>query len=193
METADITALLVDWRRGDRAAFDRLLSLVHRELRAAAAAQLRRMGGVATLSPTALVNEAYLKLVDQTHASWNDRGHFMAVAATAMRHILVNYARASRAAKRGGNWLRVTYDENSLEKDDAADALLAVDEALGHLRGQFPRLASVVELRFFGGLTEREIAAVLDVDERTARRDWCKAKALLALSLSQKPASPAAA
>lgn len=181
---SQITHLLGAWRDGDRAAFDAVFPLVYTQLKQSAAAQLRRVGGAQTIGQTALVNEAYLKLASQGKIEWQDRGHFMAVAATAMRHILVNYAKSRQANKRGGDWLRVTYDESSARQDTKCDKLLALNDALEQLAREHKRLAKVVELRFFGGFTEAEISDSLDINERTARRDWHKAKTLLSLNMA---------
>jgi len=184
-----ITELLVAWRGGDRAALDRLFPLVYEELRRISHRQLGAERAGHTLSTTALVHEAYLKLVDQTRAQWVDRAQFYAVAARAMRRILVDYARRHRAAKRGGDRERVSLDVQNLGEplaeapaaaaDERADTLIALDDALARLAELDERLSRVVECRFFGGLTEEETAAVLGVTARTVRRDWVKAKAWL--------------
>lgn len=186
-EIADITAILSSWRRGDHRALKRLVPLVYDELHALAHCQLRRVAPGNTLDATALVNEAYLKLVDHGRIEWQDRQHFLAVSALAMRHILVNAARASGARKRGGDLRRVTYDEARLTNARRAETVLALDEALKRLADEQPRMAAVVELRFFGGLTEGEIAETLAINERTVRRDWAGAKALLSQALSASP------
>ncbi|MDQ3136846.1 MAG: sigma-70 family RNA polymerase sigma factor [Gemmatimonadota bacterium] len=175
----DITALLADWQRGDAGAVDRILPLVYDELRRIAHRQLRVERPGHTLSTTALVHEAYIKLVDQTRAQWADRGHFLAVAAGAMRRILVDYARRDQAAKRGGGQHPVTFDDALSLTEDRADTLVAVDEALTRLAALDERLSRVVECRFFGGLTEEETATALQVTARTVRRDWVKAKGWL--------------
>jgi len=175
----DITGLLVAWRAGDRAAFDRLFPLVYDELRRVAHRQLGRERPDHTLGTTALVHEAYLKLVDQTRAQLTDRAHFFAVAARAMRRILVDYARRHRAAKRGGAQAPVSLDDTMLLADQRADTLVALDEALTRLAEVEERLSRVVECRFFGGLTEEETAETLAVTARTVRRDWVKAKGWL--------------
>ena len=175
----DVTGLLVAWRQGDATAVDRLFPLVYDELRRIAHRQLSRERSDHTLGTTALVHEAYLKLVDQSRAQWADRSQFFAIAARAMRRILVDYARQHLAGKRGGRRERVTLDEEMLSLDDRADLLLAVDEALDRLRDLDERATRVVECRFFGGFTEEETAAALGVTERTVRRDWVRAKAWL--------------
>jgi RNA polymerase sigma factor (TIGR02999 family) len=162
-----------------------LVPLVYRELRAIAHRQLgapMRARG-ATLSTTALVNEAYLKLVSDHRRTWNDRTHFLALAAVAMRQILVDRARARATLKRGGAFAHVTLDEGALAGGDEPEVLLALDEALDRLATLAPRLARVVELRFYGGLSEDEIATVLGVTTRTVQRDWAKARMLLRRAL----------
>jgi RNA polymerase sigma factor (TIGR02999 family) len=157
---------------------DQLVTQAYDELRAIAHARLAARGG-GTLSTTALVHEAYLKLVDQSQAGWRNRSHFQAVASLAMRHVLVDCAKARHALKRGGTRRRITLDDEELSVDDQAEALLELDEALHRLAELDPRLARVVECRFFGGLTEEEIAEALGVTVRTVRRDWAKARVLL--------------
>lgn len=176
-DESDITGLLLAWRAGDRSALDRLFPLVYDELRRIAHRQLGRERSDHTLGTTALVHEGYLRLVDQTRARWEDRAHFFAVAARAMRRILVDYARRHRAAKRGG--ARVSLDDATLLADERADTLVALDEALTRLTDVDERLGRVVECRFFGGLTEEETAEALGVTARTVRRDWVKAKGWL--------------
>jgi RNA polymerase sigma factor (TIGR02999 family) len=166
-------------RSGRREALDELTVLLYDELREIAHRHRARRADDATLATTALVHEAYLKLVDQSQAHWNDRAHFLALAAVAMRHILTDRARARVTAKRGGARESVTLDDDVVASDDAPDALLQVDEALAWLDTIDARLARVVELRFFGGLTHEEIAAALGVTVRTVERDWAKARILL--------------
>lgn len=163
---------------------ERLVALVYDELRGVAHRQLRRRRPGQTLDTTALVHEAWLKLVDQTGAAWHDRAHFLSVAGVAMRHILVDAARRRAARKRGGEDLRVTFDElqpgrNEPEADACAIEILALDEALISLAALNERLSRLVELRFFAGLTEKETAEALGTSERTVRRDWLKAQAFL--------------
>lgn len=181
----DITGLLVAWRAGDREAFDRLFPLVYEELRRIAHRQLRREHRDHTLGTTALVHEAYLKLVDQTRAQLTDRAHFFAVAARAMRRILVDYARRHRALKRGRAPARVSLSDAALIAEQRADTLVALDEALTRLAEVDDRLSLVVECRFFGGLTEEETAEALAVTSRTVRRDWAKAKGWLFQALRE--------
>ena len=171
--------LLTELRSGRRESLDRLLPLVYEELRAIAHRQLAARGRGGTMQTTALVHEAYLKLVDQSHAQWKDRAHFLALASLAMRHILVDRAKARVALKRGGEQKRITLDEEEIGVDDQPDALLQLDDAMTRLAAVQPRLARVVECRFFGGRTEEEIAAALDITVRTVQRDWAKARMLL--------------
>ena len=187
--SGEITELLVAWRAGNGDAHDRLFPLIYDGLREIARRQRRSAQPPDTLGTTALVNEAYLKLVDQTRVQWINRSHFFAVAATAMRRILVDHARRHRALKRGGATERfVSLDDASLRgealsTDDRADVLLALDDGLTRLAQIDQRLSRVVECRFFGGLTEEETAAALDVTPRTVRRDWVKAKTWLHAAL----------
>ena len=175
----DITGLLLDWQGGDADAIDRLLPLVYDELRRIAHHQLRGERADHTLGTTALVHEAYVRLVDQTRVQWADRAHFFAIAARAMRRVLVDYARQHRAAKRGGSAEPVSLDEAVVAAETRAESLIALDDALGRLASLDDRLCRVVECRFFGGLTEEETASALHVTSRTVRRDWVKAKGWL--------------
>ena len=168
-----------DLRLGSRESIDRLIPLLYNELRQIAHRHLASRRDGATLNTTALVNEAYLKLVDQSRAHWNDRVHFLAIAAVAMRHILTDRAKARSSLKRGGDRIRVTLDDNTVGLDDAPDALLQITDALDRVAKIDARLARVVEYRFFGGLSNEEIAAALGVTERTVERDWIKARMLL--------------
>lgn len=173
------TDVLTELRSGQGESIDRLLPLVYQELRAMAHRQLAARGRGGTLQTTALVHEAYLKLVDQTRSDWRDRAHFLAVASIAMRHILVDRAKARIALKRGGDFQQITFDEQSIAADDQPEALVQLDEALERLGTLGPRLVRVVECRFFGGLTEEEIAEALGLTVRTVQRDWAKARMML--------------
>ena len=170
-------------REGDGRPLDRLVPLLYDELHQLAHRELRRRGGAATLKTTGLVHEAYLKLIDQTRIEVQDRGHFLALAATAMRHIVIDRARSRQTLKRGGDWRRVTFDEDALAADPRPEALLALDEALDRLERFDQRLCRVVECRFFAGLTVAETAAALEVSPRTVDRAWQKAKAWLYLEI----------
>jgi len=183
-QPADITAQLQAWAAGEPAARETLFPLVYDELRRIAHRQLQREWQGHTLDTTALVHEAYLKLVDQTRVDFTDRAHFFGVAANAMRRILVDYARRYLAEKRGGAPRRVTLTDDMLVADERADTLLAINDALDELSRIDERLSRVVECRFFGGLTEEETAEVLGVTARTVRRDWTKAKGWLHRTLT---------
>lgn len=175
----EATALLLELRSGDAAAADVLFPLLYDELREIAHRQLRRERSSHTLSTTALVHEAYERLVDHTRTGWEDRAHFCAVAARAMRHVLVDYARRRSALKRGGGQRPLPLDEGRVAVDEQAELLLSLDQALDRLGALSERLGRVVEMRYFGGMTEEETAEALGVSVRTVRRDWVKAKAWL--------------
>ncbi len=175
----EITVLLREMRNGAGDAMERLLPLVYDELRRIAHRQLAGERDGHTVSTTALVHEAYFRLVDHRHAEWDSRAHFFRVAALAMRRVLVDYARQHRAAKRDGALRQVPLDDAVLVVTQRADLLLGLDEALTRLAALDARQGHVVECRFFGGLTEEETAGVLGVTARTVRRDWIKAKGWL--------------
>jgi RNA polymerase sigma factor (TIGR02999 family) len=182
-----ITELLAQARDGDSSAFDQVYSAIYEELRRLARARRRKqLVSGETLNTTALVHETYLKLCKVSHHSYSDREHFLAVAATAMRQILVDESRHRLRAKRGGGARHESIDEGSVEKEAVyrdAETVLTVNEALEQLGHSNPRLEKVIEHRFFGGMTERESAVALGVTERTIRRDWVKARAWLRLHL----------
>jgi RNA polymerase sigma-70 factor (ECF subfamily) len=182
-----ITALLMQLSAGNREVEAQLIPKVYGELRRLAAGCMRAERGNHTLQPTALVNEAYTLLVRQTQLPWQSRAHFFATASQLMRHILVDYARMRRAAKRGGVQSQVTLSEAVLQSEDRTIDVLILREALEHLAQLDPRQARIVELRFFGGLKFEEIAAVLDVSDRTIKRDWSMARAWLKGELSKQP------
>jgi RNA polymerase sigma factor (TIGR02999 family) len=186
----EITRLIIEARRGSHDALDRLFPLVYEELSAMAHRALLRERVDHTLSTSALVHEAYLRLVDQERTTWNDRVHFLAIAATAMRRILVDYARRQKRLKRGGERRSVTLDDAMLVADERADTLLALDEALAGLGTLSERLSRVVECRFFAGLTTEETAAALQVTTRTVERDWQKARAWLYAQLRDQSPQP---
>jgi RNA polymerase sigma factor (TIGR02999 family) len=177
------TGVLEQLRSGRREALDQILPLVYDELRAIAHRRLSSQASTGTLATTALVHEVYLKLVDQSRARWNDRAHFLALAAVAMRHILADGARTRIALKRGGAQQAITLDEQMVASDEHPETMIEIDEALERLAKVDPRLAAVVQYRFFGGLTNEEIAEVLGVTPRTVDRDWTKARMLLKLEL----------
>jgi RNA polymerase sigma factor (TIGR02999 family) len=170
---------ILEQLRGGPESLDRLVVILYDELRDIAHRHRAARGDVETLATTALVHEAYLKLVDQSSAHWNDRAHFLSLAAIAMRHILVDRARARMSAKRGAGREPVTIDEAMIASDDRPEALLQIDDALDRLAQIHARLARVVECRFFGAMTNDEIAEALGVTSRTVERDWIKARMLL--------------
>jgi RNA polymerase sigma-70 factor, ECF subfamily len=184
-EPSQVTQLLKHIESGDRSAIDRLFAAVYQELRSLAAQFFRREPESNTLQPTALVHEAYVKLVDQRDVDWQGRTHFFAVAAQAMRRILVDRARRRRAAKRGGKQNRLLLDGDLLPGPEPNDDLLAVDEALSKLARLDGRQAQLVELRFFGGLSVTEAAEVLGMPKRSAEREWTMVRAWLRRELSE--------
>lgn len=184
--SSNVTQLLVELRQGKRRAADQLWTEVYEELHQIAHRQLRRRRPGQTLGATDLVHEAYLKLIDQQRVEWQDRLHFFAVAATAMRHILIDYARRQQRLKRGGDKQRVTLDEMLIPTGERADIFLALDEAIRQLSEHDERMGKIVEYRFFAGLREKEIAELFDVSPRTIRRDWRKARAWLTHALQEQ-------
>ena len=175
-----VTEMLQAWgSRGDREALDELMPIVYEELRRQAARHLRHERAGHTLQTTALVHEAYLRLVDQRDVRWQNRAHFYAIAAQLMRRILVDHARRGSAAKRGGSALKLPLDEAFASTGEREVDLVAIDEALLKLAELDPQQSRVVELRFFGGLNVEETAEVLGVSPRTVKRDWSVAKAWL--------------
>lgn len=178
MTPGGVTGLLLAWKQGDRAALADLTPLLHAELERIARRCLRGERRGHTLSPTALINEAYVRLVDVQRVDWQGRAHFLAMAARLMRRILVEAARARRRQKRGGGALQVTLTEG-LRSTETTHDLVSLDEALDALAGLDPRRSQVVELRFFGGLSVAETADVLDVSPETVMRDWKLARAWL--------------
>jgi len=175
----EVTQLLLAWSQGDRSALDRLIPLVYEELRRLAHRYMGQERTGHTLQTTALVNEAYLRLIDSSQVQWQNRAHFFAVSAQLMRRILVDFARAHRNLKRGGEAQRVSLDEALLAPQEPDADLVALDEALTALAAIDPRQAQAVELRFFGGLSVEETAEVLKVSPETVHRDWRVAKAWL--------------
>jgi RNA polymerase sigma factor (TIGR02999 family) len=184
----DITRLLIQVGEGNRAAVDELLPLIYGELRRLAGSYFRRERPNHTLQPTALVHEAYLRLVDQTQVEWRNRAHFLAVAATQMRRILVDHARGHAAGKRGGAAEKLPLDDALAAADERGAELLAVDEALKALAGFDADKSRLVELRYFGGLTIEETAAVMNISVSTANRQWRMTKAWLYVQLARGPA-----
>ena len=182
---SDATDLLLAWSSGDESAFDKLVPLVYQELRALAQRYMRHERSDHTLQATALVNEAYVRLIDVSRIQWQNRAHFLAVAAQTMRRILVEFARHRRRQKRGGNVVRVTIDDALEIAQDKEPDLVALSDALSALATFDPRMSQAVELRFFGGLTVQETADVLKVSPETVMRDWKTAKAWLLRELSR--------
>ena len=182
-----VTQLLIDWSQGNQAALDKLMPLVDRELHRLAHHYMLREKPGHTLQTTALVNEAYLKLIDQREVHWKNRAHFFALSAQLMRRILVDHARKRKYAKRGGDAHRISLHEVMAVSHERGSDLIALDDALEKLTNIDPRKAKVVELRFFGGLSVQETAEALDVSPLTVKRDWKMAKAWLYNSLNHEP------
>ncbi len=180
----DVTALLLLWSEGDNEAPGKLMPLVYDELRRLARDYLRRERADHTLQPTALVNEAFLRIIDQTRVDWQNRAQFFGLAAQLMRHILVDHARARATQKRGGLAERLSLDETKVAIEDRAAELVALDDALKSLAQIDPRKSQIVEMRFFGGLSVEETAAALGVSDKTVMRDWRIAKMWLHRELS---------
>ena len=180
----EITNLLIAHREGNRQAFEQLVPLVYDDLRRIARRQLARHRAQGTLNTTALVHEAYLKLVDQTRVEVNDRNHFFAIAARAMRQIIIDYARKRTAQKRGGGVRPISLDKVQVGVPEQAETLLAIDDALERLSQLNERLTRVFECRYFAGLTDQETADALSMSLRTVQRDWMKGKAWLRRELT---------
>jgi RNA polymerase sigma factor (TIGR02999 family) len=176
-----VTQLLLKWSGGDREALEQLLPLVYRELHQLAERYLRRERSDHTLQATALVHEAYLKLIDQREVKWQNRAHFFGVAAQAMRRILVDHARSHMAAKRGSGGVKLSLEDNAaaVVSDEKAEEMIALDDALNHLAEIDPQKSRIVELRFFGGLSIEETAEVLGIGTATVIRQWRMARAWL--------------
>jgi RNA polymerase sigma factor (TIGR02999 family) len=179
-----VTQLLIAWGDGDRAALDQLMPLVYEELRRLAHGYIKRERPNHTLQTSGLVNEAYLRLVDQSQLKLKDRVHFFGIAARLMRQILVDYARKRKYAKRGGDAQRIPFEETLIVSDERAAEIVSLDDALKQLSEIDPRQGQVVELRFFGGLSIEEAAEVLNVSPGTVMRDWTMAKAWLRIAVT---------
>lgn len=188
IERGDVTQLLAQWADGDEAALDALMPVVYAELRKIADGYLRRERGDHTLQPTALVHEAWLRLVKQESGQFDHRKQFYALAAQVMRRILVDHARSTNAEKRGGGAARMTLDESAVAVGTPIVELIALNEALDQLAGVSPRQARVIELRYFGGLNVEEMADLLDVSPATISRDQKTAEAWLAHAMSNSHA-----
>lgn len=180
----EVTRLLSDWSGGNEEALEKLVPLVQAELHRLAHHYMSRERAGHTLQTTAVLNEAYLRLVDNTQPLWQNRTHFIAVAAQLMRRIMVDHARGRSSLKRGGGALKVTLDDAAIVTEARSDELLALDEALQELAAQDPRKSQIVELRYFGGLTVEETAEFLKMSQRTVEREWTMAKAWLYRALS---------
>jgi RNA polymerase sigma factor (TIGR02999 family) len=186
--SGEVTQLLIAWSNGDQTALDQLMPLVYGELRRMAKRYMAGQSPGHTLQTTALIHEAYLKLVGQKEKQWQNRVHFFGVAAQAMRHILVDYARSRQATKRGGEMHAISLDEAAMVMEEQTADLVALDDALNRLAELAPRQSRLVELRYFGGLSVEETAEVLKVSPETATRDWRMAKAWLLRELKQDKA-----
>ena len=186
LPTSGITDLLIDWSEGNADALDELFPLVERELHRMAHIQMRKLRPGNTLQTTALINETYIRLVDQNRVQWQNRAHFFAIAASMMRRILLNNLRDRNRIKRGGGAVQVSLDEGLMITQAKSDEILALEEALCRLSELDERKAKVVELRYYGGLSVEETAEVLKVSPITVMRDWNLAKAWLARELSNE-------
>jgi RNA polymerase sigma-70 factor (ECF subfamily) len=186
--TGEITDLLNQWASGDEDAGEKVFPLVYRELRRIASRSMHRDGTAATLQTTALVHEAYIRITGDSARRWSNRGHFFGVAAKAMRHFLVDYARARSAAKRGGYFKPLPLDEGLPIAEERMAEVILLDDALTALAKLHPRQSQVVELRFFGGLSVEDTAEALKISEETVARDWRAAKAWLYCELARRDA-----
>ncbi len=184
--THDVTELLIEWSNGDKAALDKLMPLIHEELRRLAHHYMSHERPGHTLQTTALVNEAYLRLVSRKGVHWQNRAHFFAIAATLMRSILVDHARSHAYAKRGGDARKITIDEAMIVSQERAAEVVALDDVLKQLANFDPQQSRIVELRFFGGLTIDETAEVLGLSPATIKREWSTARAWLYRELNKK-------
>jgi len=182
----EVTQLLIAWSNGEEEALEKLVPLVYDELRRIARRYMKREPAGHTLQTTALVNEAYLRLIEQKGMKWQNRAHFFAISAQLMRRILVSMARARHANKRGGEARQVSLDEALVISEERAAELVALDEAMNELAALDPRRSQVVELRYFGGLSVEETAEVLKISPETVMRDWKRAKAWLYTELNRK-------
>ena len=184
--THEVTELLTAWSGGDKAALDKLMPLIHQELRRLAHRYMSRERPGHTMQTTALVNEAYIRLVNREGVHWQNRAHFFAIASQLMRHILVDHARSHAYAKRGGGAQTISLDEAMVVSQERAAEVVALDDALKELADIDPQQSRIVELRFFGGLTIEETAVVLGLSPATIKREWSTAKAWLYHELARK-------
>ncbi|MBZ0267831.1 sigma-70 family RNA polymerase sigma factor [bacterium] len=186
-DSPDVTTLMERARQGNAQAAADLLPIVYEQLRASAAKGMASERADHTLQPTALVHEAYLRLVGSAPVAWEGRAHFYAAAAEAMRRVLIDYARARKRTKRGGDWQRVTLDGlDPAEKATPIEEIVSVDQAIRRMEVRDPRMAQIVRLRFFAGLEVRDVAQALGITDRTVRRDWAVARAWLYRALSEE-------
>jgi len=181
---SDLTQLLVSWSKGDKEALDKLVPLVYAELRRIARRHMGRESPGHTLQTSALINEAYMKLVDRRNVQWQDRAHFFAVAAQVMRHILIDHARSRHYAKRGAGARKVSLEDTAVLSNERAADLVALDDALNALAAIDPRKSRIIELRFFGGLSIEETAEILKIAPVTVTREWRAARAWLRREMS---------
>jgi RNA polymerase sigma-70 factor (ECF subfamily) len=181
----EVTQLLIDWSNGDQAALDELIPLVHAELRRLARHYMAQENSAHTLQTSALINEAYIRLIDQQHMPWQNRAHFFGVAAQVMRHILIDHARKHCYAKRGGGARKVPLEEAMIVNDQRAEELVALDDALKDLAALDPRKSRIIELRFFGGLSIEETAEIMKISPVTVTREWRAARAWLRREMSR--------
>jgi RNA polymerase sigma factor (TIGR02999 family) len=181
----EVTQILQNWSGGDSEAPARLMPFVYDEMRRLARVFLAKERGNHTLQPTALVHEAYVRLIDQTRVNWQNRAHFYGIAASMMRRVLIDHARAHATDKRGGASIHLSIDDVQVPVEERAAALLDLDEALERLKEMDERKCKIVEMRFFGGLSDEEIAEVLNVSTRTVLRDWKTARLWLYRELAQ--------
>lgn len=185
VDSHQITLLLADWSKGDEMALEQLMPLVYDELRRMARGYLRHQSSGHTFQTTELIHEAYLKLAKNDGKTWHNRAHFFGVAAKAMRHILVDYARSKQSQKRGGQAEKITLEENLVASTNHSQEIIALDEALKQLEALDERKVRVVEMKFFGGLTTEEITEVLKVSPETVKRDWKFARTWLLRELAE--------
>jgi RNA polymerase sigma-70 factor, ECF subfamily len=182
----DVTQMLIDWSKGDKAALDKLIPVIYQELRGLARHYMSRERPGHTLQTTALVNEAYLRLIGQKHVMWQNRAHFFGVAAQMMRRVLVDHARTINSDKRGGGATKVSLEDCALFSEERAEEVLTLHEALTSLEALDPRKSRIVELRYFGGLTVEEMAEILGTSPVTVMRDWRAAKAWLYRTINRQ-------
>lgn len=185
----EITQLLLAWQRGDQSALEQLMLLVEKELRRLASGFMRKESKGHLLQTTALVNEAYLRLVDQTQVQWQNRNQFFAIAATCMRRVLLDYAKAQERDKRSGGAEHIALSDAPPLPEEKAAEIVALDEALRELEKQDERKSRIVELRYYGGYTVEEVAEILGVPKTTIEREWSMARAWLQRELAAKPES----